>query len=87
MAGDVTNLGLKSPKLRGPSRGIKGWCALGMISFHERRPKMHKRSFGPDLHQKYATIYGVSQQGHVGLREEHLPLEQLPTWAAPHPEA
>ena len=28
---------------------------------------MNKRSFG--LHKKYATIYGVSQQGHVGLRE------------------
>jgi transposase len=46
------------------------------------KPSQGKRFFGLDLHKKYATICAVSQQGEVVLREEHLPLGQLPTWAA-----
>jgi len=46
------------------------------------KPCQGKRFFGLDLHKKYATICAVSQQGEVVLREEHLPLDQLPTWAA-----
>jgi len=43
---------------------------------------MSKRFFGLDLHKKYATICGISQQGEVVLKEDRLPLEQLPAWAA-----
>ena len=43
---------------------------------------MNQRFFGLDLHKKYATVCGISQQGQVVLREEHLSLEQLPRWAA-----
>jgi len=43
---------------------------------------MNQRFFGLDLHKKYATICGISQQGDVVLKEEHLPLDQLPSWAA-----
>jgi transposase len=43
---------------------------------------MDKRFFGLDLHKKYATICGISQQGEVVVKEDRLPLEQLPVWAA-----
>ena len=43
---------------------------------------MNQRSFGLDLHKKYATVCAISQQGQVALREEHLSLDQLPHWAA-----
>lgn len=41
-----------------------------------------KRFVGLDLHKKYATICGISQRGEVVLREDHLPLDQLSSWAA-----
>jgi len=43
---------------------------------------MDKRFFGLDLHKKYATICGISQQGEVVVKEDRLPLEQLPAWVA-----
>lgn len=43
---------------------------------------MRRRFFGVDLHKKYATVCGNSQQGGVVLREDRPPLDQLPTWAA-----
>jgi len=43
---------------------------------------MNKRFFGLDLHKKYATICGISQQGEVVVKKDHLPLDQLATWAA-----
>jgi len=43
---------------------------------------MSERFFGLDLHKKYATICGISQQGEVVVKEDHLPLDRLPTWAA-----
>jgi hypothetical protein len=43
---------------------------------------MNKRFFGLDLHMKYITICGISQQVDVALREEHLPLDRMSTWAA-----
>lgn len=43
---------------------------------------MDKRFFGLDLHKKYATICGISQQGEVVVKEDRLPLERLPAWAA-----
>jgi len=45
---------------------------------------MNKRSFG--LHKKYATIYGVSQQGHVRLKEAP-PSRAIAHLGALHPEA
>lgn len=43
---------------------------------------MNKRFFGLDVHKKYATICGISQGGEVVVKEDHLPLDRLPTWAA-----
>lgn len=43
---------------------------------------MSERFFGLDLHKKYATICGISQEGEVVVKEEHLPLDRLPSWAA-----
>jgi transposase len=43
---------------------------------------MNKRFFGLDVHKKYATICGISQQGEVVVKEDHLPLDRLSTWAA-----
>ncbi|MGB9301269.1 MAG: IS110 family transposase [Anaerolineae bacterium] len=43
---------------------------------------MSKRFFGLDVHKKYATICGISQQGEVVVKEDHLPLDRLATWAA-----
>jgi len=43
---------------------------------------MSKRFFGLDLHKKYATICGISQEGEVVVKEDHLPLDRLATWAA-----
>jgi len=43
---------------------------------------MSKRFFGLDLHKKYATICGISQQGEVVVKKDHLPLDRLPTWVA-----
>lgn len=43
---------------------------------------MRKRFFGLDLHKKYATICGISQEGEVVMKEDHLPLDRLATWAA-----
>jgi transposase len=43
---------------------------------------MSKRFFGLDLHKKYATVCAISQQGEVVLKEDRLPLDQFPSWAA-----
>jgi transposase len=53
-----------------------------MNECRQDEPSQGKRFFGFDLHKKYATICAVSQHGEVVLREEHLPLDQLSTWAA-----
>jgi transposase len=46
------------------------------------KPVRANASFGLDLHKKYATVCGISQQGDVVLKEDRLPLDQLSTWAA-----
>lgn len=43
---------------------------------------MSKRFFSLDVHKKYATICVICQQGELEVKEAHLPLDQLPTWAA-----
>lgn len=43
---------------------------------------MNKRFFGLDVHKKYATICGISQEGEVVVKKDRLPLDQLATWAA-----
>jgi transposase len=43
---------------------------------------MSKRFFGLDVHKKYATICGINQEGEVVVKEDHLPLDRLATWAA-----
>ena len=43
---------------------------------------MNKRFFGLDVHKKYATICGISQQGEVVVKEDRLPLDRLHSWAA-----
>jgi transposase len=43
---------------------------------------MNKRFLGLDVHKKYATICGISQEGEVVVKKDHLPLGELATWAA-----
>jgi transposase len=43
---------------------------------------MDQRFFGLDVHKKYATICGISQEGNVVLKKDRLPLDRLPSWAA-----
>jgi len=42
---------------------------------------MSESSIAFDVPTKYATIGGISKEGEVLVKEDHLPLRQLPTWA------